>query len=179
MFATIVITMPTSIPDEGERIATLLSRGDVDIVHIRKPGYNINDTERLILSVPVDYHPRLVIHDHFSLAEKYHLYGIHLNSRNPNVPEGWQGSISRSCHSFQELEEWKERCTYVSLSPIFDSISKEGYTSAFCKEEIREAVRNGIIDYKVYALGGVTFKCLKKVEEMGFGGAMILGDAWR
>jgi thiamine-phosphate pyrophosphorylase len=29
------------------------------------------------------------------------------------------------------------------------------------------------------ALGGVTFSKIEKVKQMGFGGAMILGDAWK
>ena len=75
--------------------------------------------------------------------------------------------------------EWKERCDYVSLSPIFDSISKQGYMSAFTDNDIADASRKGIIDGKVYALGGVTYKRIETVKFMGFGGAMILGDAWK
>ena len=29
------------------------------------------------------------------------------------------------------------------------------------------------------ALGGITFDRLHIIEKMGFGGAMILGDAWK
>jgi thiamine-phosphate pyrophosphorylase len=29
------------------------------------------------------------------------------------------------------------------------------------------------------ALGGVTFSKIKEVMNLGFGGAMILGDAWK
>jgi thiamine monophosphate synthase len=92
---------------------------------------------------------------------------------------GWKGSISRSCHSFEEIKEWKDRCNYLSLSPIYDSISKQGYLSAFSREQIEKAVAEGIIDNKVLALGGVTFDKVEEVERLGFGGAMVLGDAWR
>jgi thiamine-phosphate pyrophosphorylase len=67
----------------------------------------------------------------------------------------------------------------VSLSPIYDSISKQGYRAAFTREELLKAAQDGIIDNKVYALGGVTFSRLEEVKALGFGGAMILGDAWR
>ena len=49
----------------------------------------------------------------------------------------------------------------------------------YLKEEIEKAHRDGIIDNKVMALGGVTFSRLEEVANMGFGGAMILGDAWK
>ncbi len=175
---TIIITLPQYFAGEADRITELLRQDKADIIHIRKPGSDIASVERLIVQIPQGLHNRLVLHDHHILAAKYHLYGIHLNSRNPTPLAGWQGSISRSCHSLLEVSEYKTQCHYVSLSPIFDSISKQGYLSAFTPSALREAARQGIIDEKVYALGGVTFSNLPLVKDLGFGGAMILGDAW-
>ena len=88
--------------------------------------------------------------------------------------------MSISCHSLVELAECRRKpYAYMSLSPIFDSISKQGYRSAFTAEQIAEARQQGLIDERVMALGGVTFDKVKQVLEMGFGGAMILGDAWK
>ena len=173
-----IITLPWFFVGEAARIVALLQRREVDYVHIRKPGARREDMEKLVESIPQAYRNRIVLHDHFPLAEKYRLFGIHLNRRNPEVPRGWKGSVSRSCHSLEEVVRWKNRCDYVTLSPIFDSISKAGYRSAFTREEIAEAARKGIIDEKVMALGGVTFNKMKEVTAMGFGGGMILGDAW-
>ena len=173
----IVITLPYFIEREAERIVQHLA--NVDLIHLRKLDSTSDEMEQLIREIPTEYYNRLVLHDHHHLAMKYGLYGIHLNSRNPLPPEGWKGSVSRSCHSFEELKEWKERCNYLSLSPIYDSISKQGYMSAFSLEQIKEAVWKGIIDNKVLALGGVTFDKVEEVLSLGFGGAMILGDAWK
>lgn len=196
---TIVITLPNFINGEAEQIAQLLHNSiapnhtliapnhasavpyhvPINLIHIRKPDCEISELENLILSIPNEYRNRLVLHDHHEFAIKYHLFGVHLNSRNPQPPKGWKGSVSKSCHSLEEVKEWKVRCNYVSLSPIFDSISKKGYHSAFTSEEIKNARRDGIIDEKVLALGGVTFERLAEVKKLGFGGGMILGDAWR
>ena len=173
----IVITLPNFIEREAERIVQRLA--NVDLIHLRKPESTSDEMERLIREIPTEYYNRLVLHDHHHLAMKYGLHGVHLNSRNPLLPEGWKGSVSRSCHSFEELKEWKDRCNYLSLSPIYDSISKQGYNSAFSREQIEKAVAEGIIDNKVLALGGVTFDKVEEVLNLGFGGAMILGDAWR
>lgn len=173
-----IITLPWFFVGEAARIVALLQRREVDYVHIRKPEARWEDMEKLVESIPQACRNRIVLHDHFPLAEKYRLFGIHLNRRNPEVPRGWKGSVSRSCHSLEEVVRWKDRCDYVTLSPIFDSISKAGYRSAFTREEIAEAARKGIIDEKVMALGGVTFNKMKEVTAMGFGGGMILGDAW-
>lgn len=178
MSMTIVITLPTFFDGEAGQIAQLL-HGSVDLIHIRKPQATAEEVERFIREIPKEFHQRLVLHDHHSLAEKYHLHGVHLNSRNPLPPEGWHGSVSRSCHTVKEVKEWKEKCDYVSLSPIFDSISKQDYHAAFSAKQLAQAKEESVIDEKVLALGGVTFNRLDEVQRMGFGGGMILGDAWR
>lgn len=175
---TIVITLPTFFEGEARHIVRLL-HSSADLIHIRKPSATLEDTERLILSIPPEWRNRLVLHDHHELATKYQLHGIHLNSRNPVPPEHFTLSISKSCHSIEEVEACKDGLSYVSLSPIFDSISKQGYHAAFTKEQLQQARQRGIIDSKVMALGGVTFSRIEEVLNMGFGGAMILGDAWR
>ncbi len=175
---TIVITLPHFFDGEAGQIVQLLHSA-VDLVHIRKPQASLHEVERLICQIPGEYRNRLVLHDHHQLAAKYQLHGIHLNSRNPLSPSGWQGSVSRSCHSLEEVKEWKAKCDYVSLSPVFDSISKQGYRAAFTTSQLAQARAQGIIDHKVLALGGVTFSRLDEVLRMGFGGAMILGDAWK
>ena len=185
----IVLTQPFFFEGEAERIAQLLSSGTADIVHIRKPLDRADQLarleqlvklQRLIQALPSELYPRLVLHDCFKLAVKYNLRGIHLNSRNAQPPEGYKGAVSISCHSLDFLAECRRKpYAYISLSPIFDSISKPGYHAAFTAEQIAEARRQGLIDERVMALGGVTFDKIDDVLKMGFGGAMILGDAWK
>ena len=67
---------------------------------------------------------------------------------------------------------------YVFLSPIFDSISKSDYKAAFEMSVLEDASARGIIDKKVMALGGVTAENMKTIKELGFGGAVVLGDLW-
>ncbi len=179
MFTTIVITLPQFLPDEAEHITALLSDGRAHFVHIRKPDSSRKDVEALLKAIDEQLHPRLTLHEHFELTEAFRLHGVHTNSRHPAAPDGFTGAVSRSCHSLDEVARLKEHYDFVSLSPIFDSISKQGYRSAFSSEEISCAVKTGIIDAKVYALGGVTFERIPLVREMGFGGAMLLGDAWK
>ncbi len=179
MFRTVVISKPEFFDGEAEAIVALLDSGKADLMHIRKPECSKEELRKLLKYLPTRLYKRIVLHDHHDLAIEFGLKGVHLNSRYPTPPQSSSLSISRSCHTLEEVKAWKERCDYVSLSPIFDSISKPGYRSAFDAKEIIEAVNSGIIDRKVYALGGVTFDRLDEVEKMGFGGAMILGDAWK
>lgn len=128
--------------------------------------------------LPTEYLERIVTHEHFQLASYRNLKGIHLNGRNPIAPAGFTGHISRSCHSLEEVSKYKTTCDYVFLSPIYDSISKEGYSSAYTSDTLQKARQAGIIDAKVMALGGVTAERFSEISSSGFGGAVLLGDIW-
>lgn len=174
----IVITSPDFVPGEATFI-DLLFRCGMDLLHLRKPDASVEDCRRLLNEIPREWHNRIVTHDYFQLADEFSLYGVHLNRRNPVPPTGFRGSISRSCHSLDEVMENKPQCNYVFLSPVFNSISKEGYESAFSDETLKQAAGCGIIDNKVVALGGISCGSLPQVRAWGFGGAAFLGDIWQ
>ena len=170
----ITITRPDFFPGESVFISRLLASG-VDIVHLRKPGATAEECAKLLDGLTSDDRRRIVIHDFFELAEPYGLKGIHLNARRSTVPDGYEGHVSRSCHSLEEVKRYKDACDYVFLSPIFDSVSKQGYASAFTDETLKQASSEGIIDRKVVALGGVTPDKISYLRQLGFGGAAMLG----
>ena len=173
----ILITPPTYFVEENKIITDLFEEG-LDILHLRKPDTAPMYAERLLTLIPEQYHKRIVVHGHFYLKEEYKLKGIHLNNRNPLLPEKYKGHISRSCHSLEEVKVHKKQCDYVFLSPVFDSISKKDYHANYTPEEIRKAHKAGIIDKKVIALGGIDTNNIVQVKSYGFGGAAIMGALW-
>ena len=173
----ILITTPTFFTEEDQILTALFEEG-LEVLHLRKPGADPLYAERLLSLIPSLYHKRIVIHDHFYLAKEFGLMGIHLNHRSPEIPEGYQGHISCSCHSIDDVRRRKGPCDYVFLSPIFDSISKNNYSSAYSRTQLLQAAKAGIIDRKVIALGGINASNLLHVKELGFGGAAVLGDVW-
>ena len=175
----IVITMPDFIENEANYINQLFEAG-LDLLHLRKPESCIDDCERLLQEINPKWYQRIVVHDHFSICQKYHLHGIHLNSRNHQVPDGFQGSLSRSCHTFREVTAAQKEAvfSYVFLSPIFDSISKKGYKHNFANKDLEDAGNNGIINEKVIALGGIIPQFIPQLRGWNFGGAAFLGDIW-
>ena len=147
----ITITQPAFFEGEAEAITSLFDAG-LEILHLRKPGASYEDMEQLLNRLPPEYLKRIVTHEHFQLASFRNLKGIHLNGRNPAAPAGFTGHVSRSCHSLEEVAKYKATCDYVFLSPIYDSISKEGYPSAYTTDSLQKARQAGIIDAKVMAL---------------------------
>jgi thiamine-phosphate pyrophosphorylase len=45
-------------------------------------------------------------------------------------------------------------------------------------DELREASKQGLIDKKVFALGGMNLDRVKAIKDLGFGGMVICGDLW-
>lgn len=174
----IVITPPQPADHEARIIGQLIDHG-IWAVHLRRPEASASQMSQLIEAIPVCYHRRLVLHDHHELCAVYGLKGVHLNRRNPLPPAGHRGSLSASTHSLTELAQVLPRVDYAFLSPIYDSISKQGYTSAFTTEDLSQACRQGLIGRRVMALGGVSADRLDEVRRLGFGGAALLGDVWQ
>lgn len=174
----IVITSPGFLQGEADFIDRLFGHG-LDRLHLRKPGAEIGECRRLLDGISREWLPRIVVHDNFGLCREYGLGGVHLNGRNPMVPPNHEGSVSRSCHSLEEISRYNEECDYLTLSPIFNSISKQGYMAAFEPEQLAAARDSGLIDRRVMALGGVTLENIPRVKELGFGGVAILGDVWQ
>lgn len=173
----ILITSPTFFLEEDNIINLLFEEG-LEILHLRKPNSEPIYCERLLKLISEQWRKKIVVHDHFYLKSEYGLMGIHLNSRCPEIPKGYKGHVSRSCHSFEEVSEWSPKCNYVFLSPIFDSISKKGYKSNFDENELKQATKKGLINKHVMALGGISLENIPRIKDMGFGGAVIMGDLW-
>ena len=151
----IVITTPQFFEGEAAAVTSLFQNG-LEILHLRKPGASAEEMEYFLRQLPMEYMPRIVTHEQFQLASVFGLKGIHLNGRNPQIPFGYKGHISCSCHSLEEVLKHKSDCSYVFLSPIYDSISKEGYSSAYSCDTLKKAQQAGIIDSNVMALGGIS-----------------------
>lgn len=172
-FLTIAITSPEDYPNEAERISEILRNGEADIVHIRKPNWSEEKTAELLEMISPELYSQIKIHDHFSLLNIFPLMGVHLNSRNDTAPD-CVISVSRSFHDIEQLP-LSVHYDYITLSPIYDSISKTSYKSSFLLEELKPFLKGK----RVVALGGVTPDKFPELMEAGFVGAAMLGYFWK
>ena len=165
---------------EHERIVRMLRSNSFNYVHIRKPNMNERDMREYLSRFPKDIRHLLCLNDHQELAKEYGIGGIHINSRFSFLTEETKGlRISKSCHSIEEAIESQDKYDYCFLSPIFDSISKKGYKSAFDHSEIRNLFQKNVLHDNVFALSGVTTENIPYLEDMGFNGVAMLGAAWQ
>lgn len=173
----IIMTKSTFFVEEDKILATLFDEG-MDNLHLYKPGSSPIYSERLLSLIPEDYYGRITVHDHFYLKDEYNLSGIHIDTQASMPPIGYKGRIGRTCTDLCVLKEMKKQSNYIFLRNIFDSQYEYGQKSSFTMNELESAADKGLIDKKVYALGGMNSDNLRIAKELGFGGIVICGDLW-
>lgn len=171
------MTKPTFFVEEDKILTTLFEEG-LDNLHLYKPASEPIYSERLLTLLPENLHRKITVHDHFYLYEEFGLRGIHLNQADTPTPKGFKGNVSRTCTSLEELTMAKKQSSYVILKSIFDSHSNPADRASFTYDQLAEASRQGLIDRKVYAMGGFNIERLQIARELGFGGVVICGDLW-
>lgn len=173
----ILLTNPEFFVEEDKIITTLFEEG-LDQLHLRKPGAEPVYCERLLTLIPQEFHSRIITQEHFYLYDEFGLMGIHLSERNNQLPRNYRGLVTRTCYSLQEATATKSSSAYVCLDRTLDGISDPERRALYTPDMLREAARQGIVDRKVMAMGGVTLENIPMLKEMGFGGVMVRGDLW-
>ncbi|MDG5799878.1 thiamine phosphate synthase [Marinilabiliaceae bacterium ANBcel2] len=177
----IAITPPDYFKNESKAIESLLNEG-VSYVHVRKPKSSSSSVAKLINTIDKSCYNKLSVHYYYDLCSEEGVGGFH-ESRGYNIDRVEQREglrISRGAHSFNELKDKGRGCNYIFLSPVFNSISKSGYLSAFDYEETKEflhSIRNEFTA-KIVALGGVSPQNIEKALETGFDGVALIGSLW-
>ena len=145
----ILFSYPTQLENEAHLINELIASGDWDLFHLRKPHYSSNELTELWNQLDNDVKNKTVLHSDFK----------------------------GSCHSFEEVESLDGQLPYCFLSPVFDSISKQGYQAKFDKNELKTFLKKKRT-IKVIGLGGVTAENYAELLNLGFDGGAFLGSIW-
>ena len=173
----IIITLPYICHNEADALKALIGAG-AEIIHVRKPEASTEDLRRLLYTVDPVLRKYLTVHYNDSAAHDFALGGYHAFM---NCGLGMQIEkdmrCSLSAHTFGEVEASHGRVDYLFISPIFNSISKQGYASRWTREEIEEELAKKF-SCGVVALGGISENNVSLIRDMGFDGAALLGSVW-
>ena len=173
----VILSKSTFFVEEDKILTSLFDEG-MDDLHLFKPGSSPMYSERLLTLIPSVCHRRITVHEHFYLKNEYGLAGIHIDNPEESVPDGYHGSFTRSCTSIDQLKEFKKKSKYVFLKNIFDCIEFKEEKSTFSLQQLEKAASDGLIDKRVYALGGMSVENIRIAKQLGFGGVVICGDLW-
>lgn len=170
------MTQPTYFVEEDKILSALFEEG-LDLLHINKPESEPLYAERLLTLLPKSTYSHISVHQHYYLKDEFDLRGIHIDDPRQPVPDGFRRHISRSTSNIADLKEMKKKCEYLMLHSLFDSLH-DSVRASLTVEQMEEAHRRGLIDKKVYALGGMSLESIPLAKDLGFGGVVICGDLW-
>jgi thiamine-phosphate pyrophosphorylase len=173
----------------GELFAAGLTR-----YHVRKPTWSSAQLEAWVRSLPVEWRPRMVFHQHHELVAVLGLGGCHWRDESgTGVPPVYLCAheqdaratfTSRSCHDLATLRAALGYYDAVFFGPVFSSISKPGHgpiddatlqqLSTLLAQRTPAERRTAVL-----ALGGVTADRLTRCAELGFDGVALLGAVWQ
>ncbi|WP_430814990.1 thiamine phosphate synthase [Carboxylicivirga sp. RSCT41] len=175
----IVICYPTKLDKEVEAINAMFEAG-LEVLHVRKPAYSEADMVAFINSIDAKYHNKIALHSNLHLVELKGLRGVHFTSYNRHLIDDYSDKAlpkSISVHSMSELINLSESFNYALLSPVFESISKEGYGPAIDQSVLKNYLKKNH-EVPVLALGGIDHKNVDVAKELGFDGVALHGHLW-
>ncbi|RXJ45739.1 thiamine phosphate synthase [Gelidibacter gilvus] len=149
--------------------------------HLRKPFKNYEEHVSYLNAIDKKYHDRIVVHSFHELINEFNLKGIHFQEqkRIENIDNPGQyfknlamygKTISSSFHEPIDIEDCYFEFDYHLLSPVFTSLSKEGYKG--------RGFDVNHIDKTIIGMGGVTSKNITSFKTLGYKGIGVLGGIW-
>jgi thiamine-phosphate pyrophosphorylase len=176
----VLIAPENNILNEIEILTQLFQEG-LEYYHFRKPNMNYEEHCDYLNQIDKKYHDRIIVHYFHELVNEYNLKGIHFQEqkRRDHIDDPsnyftglkmFGKTISSSFHEPEELEACTFEFDYHLLSPVFSSISKEGYQG--------RGFDVNHIDKVIIGMGGVTTENLSKFDELGYQGVGVLGGIW-
>ncbi len=186
----LLISNFADIPDEHHVLNLLFCEG-LQYFHLRKHDYTPRQMARYIERIAEPFRNRVVLQSHFHLIEEYGLRGAHFTKKYSydEFRQSWGLSadieppklfdhLSFSLHSIPEIQRMPLLYDYLFLSPVFDSISNQGYNSKFRADELQQFLHHHTARPEVIALGGITDNVIDDVFDAGFDGMALLGYIW-
>jgi thiamine-phosphate pyrophosphorylase len=183
----VIISSPDTIENETKDVVRMFEMG-LQYFHIRKPKFSKKQMVEYINSIPSEYHRRLILHSYHQLTFKYKLGGIHLSrshmkrGKTYNLIQWFKRRmhpsliITRTFHKLTDINSDLQRYSYCFLSPVFDSISYSTLSAGFSRRTLLVVIPQS--RQPILAMGGVSIENIRKVAELGFHGAALLGSIW-
>jgi thiamine-phosphate pyrophosphorylase len=178
----VIVSHPTELNNEAAHINELFKQG-MELFHLRKPGYSVEQYEALLDHIKPEYYHNIVLHQHHQLVPKYNIKRVHYpEAKRKEAKEeefvNWkqQGfALSTSIHALGDHKDLSSQFDYTFFGPVFESISKPGYKPTNDKFPIVKDLERKI---KIIAIGGVTPDKMMLLNDFGFDGVALLGAVW-
>jgi len=177
----LVISSENEMAEEAVSINQLFASG-MCLFHLRKPKATREECRSLLNAIDIKFHGYIMLHQYYDLCKEYQLKGIHLKesfrkelgAKGSEYVTSFQDenyTVSTSFHSLAMVNSNVISFDYCLLSPVFDSVSKQGYTGrTFDVSNIKTTI---------IALGGIQLDTISKTTQLGYNGIAVLGAIWK
>lgn len=163
--------------DEAILINALFDEG-LQLFHVRKPEASASAIQFLLEGINPVHLSKIALHQQHSLAEIVAIKRLHFPEaiRKKTAAEEWlqlkkRGyTLSTSIHRIEE--EIADVFDYAFFGPVFNSISKKGYTAM-------AGSTFNLQPSKLVAIGGIDENNCTSALAMGFAGVAVLGAIWQ
>ncbi|MGO2101442.1 MAG: thiamine phosphate synthase [Psychroflexus halocasei] len=177
----VVIAPETDIENEISTLHRLFEAG-LACYHLRKPEKDYKEHITYLKKIDATYHNRIVVHLFHELVNEFNLKGVHFQEqkrkdtienqqleyfKNLNMADK---TVSSSFHEPEDIASCEIAFDYHLLSPVFSSISKQGYKG--------RGFDVNAIDKTIVGLGGVTSENIEACKALGYKGVGVLGGIW-
>lgn len=176
----IVLTPEQQVPNEQEVLRQLFEVG-LQRFHVRK--YWLTDSEMKIYldAIAPAFHRRLVLHSHYHLVKDYGISRLHFREEdrlnNLHIEYKNEYSLSTSVHDIVTFNGLDKEWEYSFLSPMYPSISKQGYGTAHTALSMLAQKENTYC--QLIGLGGIDAHNFSEVVKSGANGIALLGSIWQ
>jgi thiamine-phosphate pyrophosphorylase len=177
----IVVSDAVMLKNEAALINALFEEG-LEIFHLRKPGAAASEWQQLLEKINPEHWNKIALHAHHQLANMFGMNRLHYTEarRKSSTGEEWVTlkengcHLSTSTHQLEEADKLSGSFDYAFLGPVFNSISKQGYTSMISKDR-----KLPVTNTKLIAIGGIKENNMLNALQMGFKGVALLGTIWQ
>lgn len=163
--------------------------GGLKLVQLREPSWSAERIESMAcrlqekvgqgLALVVNCHPGRDFSSRLCLVERLGASGVHVGGGETGCVEdtreilGPGAVIGYSAHSAGEASRaFACGATYVSLSPVFSPLSKQGEFEPLGLEQLAAAC--ALLDGPVYGLGGISVDTAASIRLAGAAGAAVV-----
>jgi len=182
----IVISNATVISDEAHIINMLFEEG-MELFHVRKPEASLIEIHALLSDIDPLYHSRIVLPVNVLsqlprlkwAGRKVHFFEQIRKETKAAIFTKWEEegyTLSTSVHDDSAYKTLPNQFRSTFYSPVFDSISKQGYYGMKAENLNVLKWKRGI---ELIALGGINEANCQQALDYGFDGVAVLGSVWQ
>jgi thiamine-phosphate pyrophosphorylase len=183
----VLLTNPYDVKFETDIINRLFREG-LDELHIRKPRYSKEQVKAYISKIDAEYHPKLVLHGYYSLANTFEIHRIHIGEEwrkntllrfilSRFILRGKMVSKSTTVNSYKSLYNSKEDIQEVMLGPIFSQNSADSFVQLVKLASLAKAIDQSGIN--IIGIGGVAVETIPFFKQSGFSGVALQSYIWK